>query len=402
MDASAIATSPSVLSLRGSRMKVGFLFNHRIHQVPHAAPVAFELSRRHPEIAVTAIAANRENLHFLEAIAAQYPAHRCRLVQARIPAALRVQHALLRRRRSIEKRAVLRYNLPLFAELDALAVPELTSLKLKKVYGLDRLRMISLRHGAGDRPQSSLDERLREFDLVLLPGRKTRDRLQALGHLREGSYRVIGYPKFDLVGRLLPSGPAPFGSPRPIVLYNPHFDPKLSSWHTLGVDVLDFFSRSDRYNVIFAPHLMLFERSWKFRARLPRRYRRCESIHIDTGSLASVDMSYTMAADIYLGDVSSQVYEFLLKPRPCIFLNGRGIRWQGDPNYAHWRFGPVVTDVSGLEEALAGALETHASYLAAQREAFADTFDLSPEPSAARAADAIASFLGTASQRSEG
>lgn len=29
-------------------------------------------------------------------------------------------------------------------------------------------------------------------------------------------------------------------------------------------------------------------------------------------------MTYTPAADIYLGDVSSQSYEFLLDPRPCL------------------------------------------------------------------------------------
>ena len=34
-------------------MRVGFLFNHyAVHQVPHAAPYAFELSRKHPRFEV--------------------------------------------------------------------------------------------------------------------------------------------------------------------------------------------------------------------------------------------------------------------------------------------------------------------------------------------------------------
>ena len=39
-------------------------------------------------------------------------------------------------------------------------------------------------------------------------------------------------------------------------------------------------------------------------------------------------MAYTQRADIYLGDVSSQVYEFLLNPRPCVFLNPRRFDWR--------------------------------------------------------------------------
>ena len=56
-------------------------------------------------------------------------------------------------------------------------------------------------------------------------------------------------------------------------------------------------------------------------------------------------MTYMLAADIYLGDVSSQVYEFLLEPRPCIFLNGHNVPWQDNPYYSHWTLGQVIDDV---------------------------------------------------------
>jgi len=141
---------------------------------------------------------------------------------------------------------------------------------------------------------------------------------------------------------------------------------------------------------------------------LPRKYSRLPNIHIDKGSPASADMTYMLAADIYLGDVSSQVYEFLLdssqvyefllEPRPCIFLNPHGVDWEDDPSYAHWKLGQVVYNVRRqLGGAIDRALSTHAEYLPKQREAFEYTFRTEPDSTAAeRGAHAIAGFLGLA------
>ena len=85
------------------------------------------------------------------------------------------------------------------------------------------------------------------------------------GLLNPGGYAITGYPKFDIAagqGR-----PIKFrGSNRPIVLYNPHVSPHLSSWYKQGRAVLDYFLASDRYNLIFAPHIMMFERRMAVRA----------------------------------------------------------------------------------------------------------------------------------------
>ena len=50
---------------------------------------------------------------------------------------------------------------------------------------------------------------------------------------------------------------------------------------------------------------------------MPKQLLRAPNLRFDPGSPASTDMTYTRAADIYLGDVSSQVYEFIAEPRPC-------------------------------------------------------------------------------------
>ena len=107
-------------------------------------------------------------------------------------------------------------------------------------------------------------------------------------------------------------------------------------------------------------------------------------------------MSYVRAADIYLGDVSSQVYEFLKNPRPCVFLNAHRCAWEGNPNFAHWQAGPVIETIERLDEALDQAVAAHSYlYRPIQEQLFGYTFDLGTEPSALRAARAILEIAST-------
>ncbi len=99
-------------------------------------------------------------------------------------------------------------------------------------------------------------------------------------------------------------------------------------------------------------------------------------------------MTYTRMADLYLGDVSSQVYEFLRTPRPCLFLNSHGVAWREDENYSHWRFGPVLDRADAVIAALDAARATHDAFAPAQAAGFAHTFDLQGS-SSKRAAAAV-------------
>ena len=116
-------------------------------------------------------------------------------------------------------------------------------------------------------------------------------------------------------------------------------------------------------------------------------------ILLDPGSPASIDMTYTRAADIYLGDVSSQVYEFLYLPRPCIYLNRARDQWEGNDTFRLWRFGQVLESLDELPDALASARRDPDRYREEQEHAFQEAFELTDTPSAVRAADAIAEFL---------
>ena len=376
-------------------MRVAFLFNHAVsHQVPHAAPFAFVLSRDYPQIDVTIACSTPQELTLAWEIAALYPGQRCRMEMLALPWYLKLLDPLISLWSFHRKQAVLRHNLDFFRGLDVLVSPEVHCVKLRRQPGLANLRMIRVRHGAGDR-DGVFDERLRAFDFMLLPGQKYVDRLRGLGLLPEGDYALAGYPKFEVIEGFNRLVPRLFKNDRPVVLYNPHFDATQSSWQTMGLQVLDFFATHPEYNLIFAPHLVLFKRRLRHGAFLPRRYRRVANIHVDLGSSALVDMSYLRAADIYLGDVSSQVYEFILQPRPCIFLNAHSVDWQDNPAYAHWHLGQVVDRVEpDLHLALQQAGEAQERYRSRQEQALAYTFHTEPGVSAAAlGARAIAAFL---------
>lgn len=301
----------------------------------------------------------------------------------------------------ITKAFIYNDNIDFFRSLDVLVVAEKTSLVLKFGYKLEKLKIVHTRHGAGDRAIGFNSESA-AFDHVLVSGPKIRERLIQDAGVEPARVSIVGYPKFDL-----PATPAIHSTvdgERPVVLYNPHVSPHLSSWYKMGRAVLDWFVEHDEYQLIFAPHVMLFERSFaisidKLRVdrpgRIDEKYLRAPNIHIDLGSRASTTMAYTNRADIYVGDVSSQVYEFLRQPRPCLFLDAHQTAWEGNPNYAHWAAGPVVRNVEWLGEALRSARATHmAEFEPVQRRLFRYSFDLTDRPSSERAAEVVARVAG--------
>lgn len=376
-------------------MRIGFLFNHFFpHQVPHAAPYAFELSRRNPDFEVIIACSSEAEMELVQRIALLYPGHHCIFKRIRPSRAYQLVDPLISPFVFLRKNMVLKNNLDFFRSLDVLVAPERHCMRLRTQFNLQGVRMIHARHGAGDR-QGGFDDRSGAFDLTLLPGQKYVDRLQEIDALRPDSYAVVGWPKFEVVRGLNPDPVRFFDNDNPVVVYNPHFDQNVSSWEKMGLQVLDFFAENPNYNLIFAPHVVLFKRRVRHRGYLPDKYRKIPNILIDTGSAASTDMTYILNSDIYLGDVSSQVYEFLLELRPCIFLNAHHVDWQGDPNYLHFTLGQVVDDVEQqLGPALERAFDTHEQYLNEQQRTFDYTFYKEADSTAAqRGADAIAHFL---------
>lgn len=380
-------------------MRIGVILNHfEPHQVPHATPYAFALSRLRPDWTVDLLCSTEAEMAFATEIARRFPGQRTTARRLKVPTAFRMLDPVLRQITFARKGAVLQANVGLLASYDALIVPELTSLALRRSRRMAGVRMIFTGHGAGDRydnPFGMFDQRVDGFDLVLLQGRRILQTLHAEGRLRNTRHAVIGYPKYEAV----PQEPLRlFDDDRPVVVYNPTQNPRGTSWHAVGAQVLDRLAARGDLNVIFAPHALLFKRGWTRGARLPSRFRDHPRLRIDLGSRASADMTYLRAADLYLGDQSSQVYEFINRPRPCVFLNPARAEWHGNPCYRSWTFGPVVEDIADIDRSIDAALNDFPRWRPAQQAALDDDA-IGPDapfadaPASERGARAIAAFL---------
>lgn len=210
-------------------------------------------------------------------------------------------------------------------------------------------KFIKIPHGVAGRAYV-YNKDLLDFDMHVIFGEYYYKQLAKKKLLGEHS-AVVGYPKLDVLKNN--ETKHIFADGRPVIFYNPHFSPSLSSWHFMGLAVLEFFYNSTEYNLIFAPHINLFNKvGGDDDSTIPKKYYSAKNIHIDLGSEKSVDMTYLNNADIYLGDVSSQAFEFIIKPRPCIFLNPLNVEYKKDNAYRFWKSGKVINSIEKLPKAL--------------------------------------------------
>jgi hypothetical protein len=374
--------------MTGRPLRVCFLYIAQGHQVLHSLSAAVELARRCPDVAVDVAATSAQVLDLAQQLAQ-------RLGGAPI-GWRRLGPRWLSRLAGPEgvapKLPMLATNARNLRRYDVVVTPERTTAALR-LFG-PAPKLVYTQHGAGDRG-GPFEPRLRQFDLVFSAGAKQRDRMIAEGLVAPAACPVVGYPKFDLVDRLARPLPKLFDEARPTVLYNPHFDRRLGSWTAWGPQILRAFSDQRDFNLIFAPHLRLFggHKAEEIAALAP--FRDHPAIHIDLGdTMAAIDMTYTRMADVYLGDVSSQVYEFIRTPRPCLFLNPAHGAWVGEESFAHWKFGPVIDDLTDVVAAVVEARSTHGAWRDAQVRGFRHTFDETATPASVRAAAAIARLVG--------
>ncbi|WP_428630771.1 hypothetical protein [Sphingopyxis sp.] len=368
-------------------MRILFLFIGEPHQIFHALPIAAEMAAAGADVEVAVASAG--HLPVVERVAAAYPgfAPRIKILGQRGISRWLRERAVIRHPRLPILFGALRF----LRQFDAIVVPERTTTAIRHFLP-QRTRLIFTPHGAGDRA-IMLDPRDRHFDFVLVAGEKSEQRLLDAGTIRPGHYALNGYVKLDLMTRLEKTRARLFDNGRPTVLYAPHFHRGLSSWDRFGRDIIAWFAGQDRYNLVVAPHIRLFAEASDADRSAVMQLAVADKILIDLQSDRLFDMSYTGAADIYLGDVSSQVYEFLATPRPCLFLNAHNADWAGDPDYLFWTLGDVIDDLEGLPGALAQAAARHTRYLGAQRERLAESIGGDPAGAAQRGAEAISRFL---------
>ncbi len=380
-----------------------FLFNHdAAHQVAHLAPIAGAMARLHPEIE-TVVAYSSDVIRAqVEKLVRPEDAERMRWHELSLPRPIGSVARMLDKLAPVTRLARLRMNTRLFARSDAVVSTERTCLWVKK--RLDhRTRPLFIRvpHGTGDRSVTFHPDH-RHFDLSLVAGPKMKEQLTANG-VDATKIVVTGYSKFEGIDiRLRPDF---FGNERPTFVYNPHFDPYLSSWFDAGPELLRWFASDagQAYNMRFAPHVMLFRKVihispeykiGKVRPEIPKEALAASNILVDVDGPRLFDMSYMLGADGYIGDASSQIYEFLVRPRPVFLLDPNGaLGSQGEATLPFLRTGRRVESAAALVSALVEWKILGRRYRNEQKELIAHSFALSDIPASEQAADAIAAAI---------
>ncbi|GAL98047.1 hypothetical protein AA0312_0540 [Acetobacter tropicalis NRIC 0312] len=289
------------------------------------------------------------------------------------------------------KLLLLRQNAEELNQYDALVATEYTAGILRKL-GVTRPKLILVLHGAGDRLVD--DEALmRDFDFILLPGPKVEQYSLQKNLVRQGHYATVGLPRMDVCAAMQHDYPVGlFSNANPFVLYNAHCKRKLSSLQRFMPALFKGFQAQSRYNLVVAPHIKTFHKSLGMKTRFMKRYN-APTIHVDTYSDRLIDMTYTTHADIYVGDVSSQVYEFLVKPRPCVFLNTSGVNWRNNPHFLHWNLGEVVEQPEEVMRAIMRAHAVHARYRSLQEKLVKESLGDPVLGASKRGASAIMRFM---------
>lgn len=380
-----------------------FLFNHdAAHQVAHLARIAAGMASRYPHIETIIAYANEGLRGRIEAILAPDIPKQIVWVELRLSRLTRTVTAIFDHLAPASRLARLRSHAELFASCDIIVSSERTFLRIKHDLAGDKLPLFAkIPHGAGDRAVTFHKDNL-EFDLLLVSGQKFQEEFVRSG-VAGDRIKIVGYPKFEGVD--LTACPRFFDNDRPTFLYNPHFDPHLSSWYNIGPDLLRWFAGAEgqKFNCIFAPHVMLFRkkrhfslehRAFRKRPDVPPEAINAANILIDTDSAQLMDMSYTLGSDAYIGDISSQIYEFLARPRPTFFLDQKGAvtRERDTPPLFH-QAGPVFSKLEQLVASLPEYVRIGDDYRERQKKLFAHTFDFQDQPPSQRAAAAIAGLI---------
>jgi len=380
--------------------RIAFSFVGGQHQFLHGAPVAAELAGR-PGVQVDAYVPDAAEAGVLAGLLQKLGGSGVNIIVMRLPRTVewlgahvagqaRGQAAPLKALRLVWWSRRMR-------AADLIVTLERTSTLLKRLPGACP-PMAHIPHGVGGARRAGgkgIDRRFALFDKALLAGETDARTTIALGLLPPDKVAVVGQVKLAGLKRLglLERRPL-FDNGLPTVLYNPHFHARRGSWQAFGPEIVARIRKSGRFNLIVAPHVRLFENAPEEERAKWAALSDGAHMLFDPGSERSMDMTYTLAADIYLGEFSSQLYEFLIYPRPCVFIDVLGDGGAGDTALpAMWASGETVRRAEDVVPALARAAERHPEFIGHQRDLVRRAFGDADSDAADRAADALLAML---------
>ncbi len=372
--------------------KIGFVYLDGIYLIPHFIGSVAELYKD-KDVKVEILVNETEN-QYLKEILKIY--NLPETILTKLPTYLYKKIAYkLQGRKKPSNQYIIKKNLKKILDYDVLVFTVFNNKRIKRKE-FNKPKYVFLMHGAGDRPFPFEPEHkpvIEEFVLVTTPGKKINDLFANMGTFNNTQFEICGYQKLDFVKKLNNKTKL-FDNDNPTVLYNPHFDKDYTSFYKYGMDILEYFYNNPQYNLVFAPHMILFN---KYSRRslshdlIPEKYKKAPNMIVDLGSPKLIDMTYTTQSDIYLGDVSSQIYEFLLdKPKPAIFIDIHHLYENRGRFYDYMDLGKVINNIDSLPEILTTANQWHKEYIEKQKQMIAYTFDIDPSKTASkRVAEAI-------------
>ena len=319
--------------------KIVFVYLEEPYFIFHSIGLAIELAKR-KENEVSILFNSRNERDLKEFLPSNHSIKLTRVTPPWIVALPLYIEIKLNYRKSIFKK----YK-EILAQQDVFISSLYNDLIIREVIAPKKIAMVYTAHGPANR-QYCFNDIVKQFDFFFCASKKEAEIRREMGQVKANNHCVGGYLKLDVAQ---PKKLDVFHDDREVVLYNPHWDKKLSSFFKYGFDILDFFKDHQTINLIFAPHALLIKRNLLLRLRL-KRYKKYANIHMDFGSNRSHDFSYVKAANIYLGDVSSQALEFcLFEPRKCIFID---VKQNTGNHYISWGLGDVHSNSFNIANAL--------------------------------------------------
>lgn len=260
-----------------------------------------------------------------------------------------------------------------------------------------RVKQVQAFHGVSSK-NVKFNAWMSDFDLLLLPGKRERDKFAQMGVLEKTRYELIGHPKSDRVLRgeiTQQNARAALGLPdAPTILYAPTHG-ALSSFFAWGESICAAIPGG--CNIIIKPHPSLTTTGAAENARV---FARVREAFLARGALWLPHepdvMPLMAAADVLITDYSSVAEEFLIFDKPLIFADhlanaagrDRAQRDKGDWD-GIFGCGARVTQKEELKNALENALANPREYSQARTTLRDYVFENLDGHCAARAAAAL-------------
>lgn len=321
------------------RKRVLFLYRPGIHHLFHSLYIAIELSKIQNEYEVCILNTGLDMHKIIKVEIAKLDAKINYINRSTLFTVLSKAYT-----------NIIKLNKKILRKSDVILTASYGIPRYLQQYKLCDSFVIFTRHGVGDRA-FTFHKDLYEYDCVFIPSKKMYDQFKELSILEKlKSYLQIDYCKFDYLFYNPKEKLNIFNNDLPVILYNPHYNKKISSFYRDAEKIVNTILESKKYNIILSPHPLI--NKWYFLERIKLHFPKSERLFKDWSSIHKVNFDYMKIADIYLGDVSSSIYEWLYFNKPMIFYNSHNVDWKKNPYYRFWNLGYVVNNIEELMEYL--------------------------------------------------